>query len=343
MKRMLNTLYIFTQGVSLHKEGEAILVKCEGETHSKIPFINLQSIVCFGNVWMSPTLAGACLMHGITISYLTVYGRFVARVQGPVSGNVLLRRKQYRVSDTPEQAVHIARSIVTAKILNSRTLLQRTLRDHESKIDKESMERVVAFLKNNAAKSLSENDMDVLRGIEGDSARLYFSVFDQTIVTQKDDFKFSGRNRRPPLDRVNALLSFVYTLLYHDMRGALEANGLDPAVGFLHRERPGRMSLALDLMEEFRSPIADRLVLSLINLRQLCAKDFSISKSGAVQLEEKARKELVAEYQNRKQESVMHPFLKEEMHIGLVFQVQAQLLARYLRGDLDGYPAYVWR
>jgi CRISPR-associated protein Cas1 len=343
MKRLLNTLYIFTQGTSLHKEGEAILVKNEGEARSKFPFIVLRSIVCFGDVWMSPSLAGACLARGITITYLSVYGRFVARAQGPISGNVLLRRKQYRVSDIPEQAVLIARTIVTAKILNSRTLLQRTLRDHGSKIDKDSIERVVAFLKNNAAKSLSENNMEVLRGIEGDSARLYFSVFDQAIVAQKDGFKFSGRNRRPPLDRVNALLSFVYTLLYHDMRGALEANGLDPAVGFLHRDRPGRMSLALDLMEEFRSFIADRLVLSMINLRQLGAKDFSISKSGAVQLEEKARKELVAEYQTRKQESIMHPFLKEEMHIGLAFQVQAQLLARYLRGDLDGYPAYVWR
>jgi CRISPR-associated protein Cas1 len=343
MKRLLNTLYIFTQGASLHKEGEAILLRCEGETRLKIPFIVLRSIVCFGDVWMTPSLAGACLVRGITITYLTVYGRFVARVQGPISGNVLLRRKQYRVSDSPEQSVIIARAIVTAKIINSRTLLQRTLRDHGEKLDKPSIERVIAFLKINAAKSIHENNIDTLRGIEGDSARLYFSVFDQTIVAQKESFKFSGRNRRPPLDRVNALLSFIYTLLYNDMCGALEANGLDPAVGFLHRERPGRMSLALDLMEEFRSFIADRLVLSMINLRQLGENDFSISKSGAVYLEEKARKEFVAEYQKRKQESVMHPFLKEEMHIGLVFQIQAQLLARYLRGDLDGYPAYIWR
>jgi len=343
MKRLLNTLYIFTQGTALHKEGEAILVKYEGEIRQKIPFINLQSIVCFGDIWMSPSLAGACLVRGITISYLSVYGRFVARAQGPISGNVLLRRKQYRVSDTAEQAVIIARDIVAAKIMNSRTLLQRTLRDHGDKLDKLSIERVIALLRNNADKSLRENDMSVVRGIEGDSARLYFSVFNQTIVAQKDDFKFTGRNRRPPLDRVNALLSYVYTLLYHDMSGALEANGLDPAVGFLHRERPGRMSLALDLMEEFRSFIADRLVLSMINLRQLGPKDFTLSKSGAVYMDEKARKELAAEYQKRKQESVMHPFLKEEMHIGIVFHVQAQLLARYLRGDLDGYPAYIWR
>jgi CRISPR-associated protein Cas1 len=343
MKRLLNTLYIFTQGSSLHKEGEAILVKCEGETRQKIPFIVLHAIVCFGDVWMSPSLAGACLMRGIAITYLTVYGRFVARVQGPISGNVLLRRKQYRVSDAAEQAVVIARDIVAAKVMNSRTLLQRTLRDHGDKLDKPSMERVVALLRNNADKGVHENDMNVLRGIEGDSARLYFSVFNQAIVAQKDDFRFTGRNRRPPLDRVNALLSYVYTLLYHDMCGALEANGLDPAVGFLHRERPGRMSLALDLMEEFRSFIADRLVLSMINLRQLGAKDFTLSKSGAVYLDEKARKELAAEYQKRKQESVMHPFLKEEMHIGIIFQVQAQLLARHLRGDLDGYPAFIWR
>jgi len=343
MKRLLNTLYVFVQGSSLHKEGDAIVVKCEGETRLKVPFIVLRSIVCFGDVWMTPSLAGACLVRGITITYLTLYGRFVARAQGPISGNVLLRRKQYRVSDSPEQAVGIARAIVAAKITNARTLLQRTLRDHGEKLDKSSMERVVALLKINAHKSLHENDMSVLRGIEGDSARLYFSVFDQAIVAQKDDFKFTGRNRRPPLDRVNALLSFVYTLLYNDMSGALEANGLDPAVGFLHRERPGRMSLALDLMEEFRSFIADRLVLSVINLRQLGAKDFVTSGSGALYLEEKAKKEFVAEYQNRKQESVLHPFLKEEMHIGIVFQVQAQLLARYLRGDLDGYPAYIWR
>jgi len=343
MKRLLNTLYIFNQGTALHKEGEAIQVRFEGEVRQKYPFTILRDIVCFGDIWMSPSLAGACLVRGIAITYLSVYGKFLARVQGPVSGNVLLRRKQYRVSDDAAQAAAIARDIVAAKIMNSRTLLQRTLRDHGDKIDKPSIERVIALLKNNAEKSLQETDMSVVRGIEGDSARLYFSVFNQTIVAQKDDFKFTGRNRRPPLDRVNALLSYVYTLLYHDMSSALEANGLDPAVGFLHRERPGRMSLALDLMEEFRSFVADRLVLSMINLRQLGPKDFVLTKSGAIIMDEKTRKELATEYQRRKQESVMHPFLKEEMHIGIVFHVQAQLLARHLRGDLDGYPAYIWR
>jgi len=343
MKRLLNTLYVFSLGASLHKEGEAIVVRVEGETKLKLPFVGLQSIVCFGDAWMSPTLAGSCLAHGITISYLTPYGRFVARVQGPISGNVLLRRAQYRISDMQEQSARIIRQIIAAKIANCRNVLQRACRDHGAKISEQEVNHVIGLLKGNAEKIANESDIDRLRGIEGDSARLYFSVFDQLITTQKNDFFFHGRSRRPPLDRVNALLSFMYTLLYHDMRGALETNGLDPAVGFLHRDRPGRMSLALDLMEEFRGSIADRLVLSLINLRQLSAKDFSVSKSGAVLLEEKGRKELVAAYQKRKQETIMHPFLNEEMHIGIAYHVQAQLLARHIRGDLDGYPAFIWR
>lgn len=299
--------------------------------------------MCFGNVMMSPALMGYCARNGVTISFMSAYGRFLAKIQGPTSGNVLLRRAQYRASDDPVVSAAVARSVVAAKVANCRTVLLRALRDHGDKIRREAVERAAESLKNNIDEIMAQCDLDTLRGLEGESARLYYGVFNDLIIAQKTDFSFQDRNRRPSLDRVNALLSFVYTMLYHDIRSALETTGLDPAVGFLHRDRPGRMSLSLDVMEEFRPFFADRIVLSLINLKQVERKSFRISESGAVLLEDEAKKTVVAAYQKRKQESIQHPFIGEEMRIGILFQTQAILLARYLRGDIDGYPSFIWR
>jgi len=343
MKRLLNTLFVMTQNAYLKKEGETVVVRVGRETKLRVPIITIGSIVCFGDVLMSPSLMGFCAKNGVTISFLSVYGRFLARVQGPVSGNVLLRKEQYRISDDKVKSAMVARTITAAKIANCRTVLLRALRDHGDMIRADETFKAVNALKRNLELVLNEYDLEKIRGIEGDSARVYFSVFNNLIVIQKADFSFRDRNRRPPLDRVNALLSFVYTMLYHDMRSALEATGLDPAVGFLHRDRPGRMSLALDLMEEMRPFIADRLVLSLINMKQVDRKGFTVSESGAVLMDDACRKTVVATYQKRKQDTVTHPYLGEEMHIGILFQTQAILLARYLRGDIDGYPAYTWR
>ena len=343
MKRVLNTLYVMSQGAYLKKEGEAIAVKAGGEIKLRVPIISIGSIVCFGDALISPSLMGHCAKCGVAISYMSAYGRFLARVMGPTTGNVLLRREQYRISDNRRRSAIIARAIVAAKIANCRAVILRALRDHGDQMQAERVSRAADELKGRIDAALGEYDLDRLRGIEGDSAHIYFDVFNELIVAQKADFSFRDRNRRPPLDRVNALLSFVYTMLYHDLRSALETTGLDPAVGFLHRDRPGRMSLALDVMEEFRPFIAERLVLSLINLKQIDQKDLNVSESGAVLLSEAGRKTVVSAYQKRKQDSIVHPFVGEEMHVGIVLQTQAVLLARHIRGDLDGYPAFIWK
>jgi CRISPR-associated protein Cas1 len=343
MKRFLNTLFVTTPNSYLNKEGETVVVNVDKEKVARIPVINLQGIVCFGNILISPFLMGFCAQRGVTITHLTENGRFLARVQGPVTGNVLLRKDQYRMSDDLGRSAVVAKTIVLGKLANSRTVLQRALRDHPDKIDTGSVGRVVAELGNAIERVQRESDLEAIRGIEGDTARQYFGVFDELITAQKDDFTFHERNRRPPLDRVNALLSFIYTLLYHDIRSAIESCGLDPAVGFLHRDRPGRMSLALDLMEEFRSFFADRLVLSLINLKQVQGKEFAIAENGAVLMNDDARKKVLAAYQTRKQDAVYHPFVGKNMHIGILFQVQALLMARLIRGDIDGYPPFFWR
>ncbi|MBI4651795.1 type I-C CRISPR-associated endonuclease Cas1 [Candidatus Desantisbacteria bacterium] len=343
MKKYLNTLFITTQGAYLSKEGETVVVSVEKEVKLQAPIHTLGSIVCFGNVMLSPFLMGFCAENNVTISFLTEYGHFLARVHGKTSGNVLLRREQYRRADDMKYASEIARSILIGKISNSRTVLQRAIRDHSDKINLEEI--------SNASKNLSSSlrhlennlELDVLRGIEGDSAHSYFSVFDHLIVAQKNDFKFEERNRRPPLDEVNCLLSFLYTLLAHDVRSALESVGLDSYVGFMHRDRPGRPGLALDIMEEFRAFLPDRLVLSLINREQVQKKGFKKSESGAVLMDDDTRKIVLVAYQKRKQEEIMHPFIKETVPVGLLFYIQALLLSRHLRGDLDGYPVFIWR
>lgn len=345
MKKLLNTLFVTTQGAYLSKEGETVVVSIEREVKLRIPVHTLGGIVCFGNVACSPFLMGFCAENGVGLSFLTEQGRFLARVQGPVSGNVLLRRQQYRLADDQDISAGMARMFLLGKIANSRTVLQRAMRDHGDKDHMEAdrigyaIRRLTSYLDTLG----KDNDLDIVRGFEGDAAHTYFSVFDQLIVTQKDDFIFAERNRRPPLDNVNCLLSFIYTLLVHDIRSALESVGLDPTVGFLHRDRPGRPGLALDIMEEFRPFLADRLVLSLINLRQVQAKGFNKMDSGAVLMNDETRKTVLVSYQERKREEIYHPFIDEKVSIGMLFYVQALLLARYFREDIDGYPPFIWK
>lgn len=343
MKKHLNTLFVTTQGAYLAKEGETVVVRVERKTLLQIPIHAIGGIVCFGNVTCSPFLMGFCAERDVTISFLTEHGRFLARVQGPVSGNVLLRREQYRRADDMSAAAQMARSVLTGKLANSRTVLQRAVRDHAKKLNAEEVREVSKKISASLDHLQVHLPLNALRGIEGDSAHSYFSVFDHLIISQKDDFIFRGRNRRPPLDRVNCLLSFLYTLVLHDVRSALESVGLDPAVGFLHRDRPGRPGLALDMMEEFRPFLADRLVLSLINLNQVRAKGFREMESGAVFMDDETRKTILVAYQKRKQDEIFHPFIEEKVTVGLLFYIQALLLARCLRGDLDGYPVFIWK
>jgi CRISPR-associated protein Cas1 len=343
VKPLLNTLYVTTEGTSLRKDGENLVADLAGEERARVPFHMLQSVVVFGAVYLSPPLIGACAAAGISIALLDRAGRFEARIEGPVTGNVLLRKAQYRASDRPGP---IVRSILVGKLSNQRTVLMRALRDHRGDLAEADSGRLAAVARRLAMilRGLaSDLPLEAMRGSEGEAANLYFSVFDLLVRSHDPGMRFRGRSRRPPLDPVNAVLSFVYSLLTHDCRSALEGVGLDPAVGFLHRDRPGRPSLALDLMEELRPVLADRLVLSLLNRGQLGAADFEARDGGAVWLSETGRKTVLVAWQERKRVERRHPFLGESAPLGLVPHLQAQLLARHLRGDLDAYPPYLWK
>ena len=344
MRKLLNTLYVTSEGAMLRKDGENAVVSIDGVERMRVPFHMLSGIVLFGPISVSPGLMGATARAGMTLVLLDRVGRFEARVEGPVSGNVLLRRAQYARSDDP---VDIVRSILLGKIANQRSVLMRGLRDYRGDIGPAGTERLDAAVERMAMLlrrvELAPTDLDGLRGMEGEAAALYFSVFGHLIRAADPALGFTGRSRRPPLDPMNALLSFLYTLLTHDCRSAAETVGLDPAVGFLHRDRPGRPSLALDLMEELRPILADRLALSLINRRQLVASDFETAEGGAVTLTEAARRTVLTAWQERKKEERAHPFLGEKAPLGLVPYLQAQLLSRHLRGDLDAYPPWFWK
>lgn len=343
MKKLLNTLYVTTEGAALRKDGENLVAEVEGVERARVPFHMLASVVIFGGIFVSPPLVQALAPLGVTIVLLDRQGRFQARIEGPVSGNVLLRRAQYRAADAPDA---IVRSIVSGKIANQRAVLQRALRDYGGEMEPQGRALIAAVVERQAKilrrVAYGRDAVDVLRGAEGEAAQGYFSVFGLLVRSPDTDIRFQGRSRRPPLDAVNALLSFLYTLLTHDCRSAAEGVGLDPAVGFLHRDRPGRPSLALDLMEELRPILADRLALSLLNRRQLRAKDFERQDSGAVWLTEDGRRTVLTAWQERKKEDRRHPFVEETAPLGLVPHIQAQLLARHLRGDLDGYPPWIW-
>jgi CRISPR-associated protein Cas1 len=343
MRHLLNTLYVTTQGAYLSREGETVLVRADQEVKLRVPIHTLGGIVCFGQVSCSPPLMGLCGERNVTISFLSEHGKFYARVQGPVSGNVLLRREQYRRADSEAVSARIAQSVVVAKIANCRTVLLRGIRDHPETPQVQALEAAAVRLARLLDDLRQPVPLDTVRGLEGDAARTYFDVFDHLITAQKEEFFFHERSRRPPLDNLNALLSFFYTLLVHDVTAALETVGLDPAVGYLHRDRPGRPSLTLDLMEEFRPVLADRLALSLINRQQIRGKGFRKTETGAVLMDDATRKEVLVAYQKRKQEEIQHPFLGEKVEVGLLPFVQAMLLARYLRGDLDGYPPFLWK
>lgn len=335
MKKLQNSLYINTQGTYLHKERETLVIDINRQKAAQLPIHGIGAIFCFGNVMVSPQVMGFCGERGVNLAFFTEYGRFLARVQGKQSGNVLLRREQYRRTDS--DPVSIARNIVAAKIQMQKQVLQRQQRNHGVSI---ALSEQVAALNYILTKLQYCTDLDAIRGFEGDAASRYFSVFENLFTNQESGFKFSGRIRRPPTDPVNALLSFLYSVLGNDVSAALQGVGLDPQVGFLHRERPGRDSLALDLLEEFRAFIADRLVLTLINRQQIKASDFVHEIGGAVKLKDDARKLVLQEYQRRKQQSIRHQFIGEEVEIGLLPHIQAMLLARHLRGDLAEYPAF---
>lgn len=342
MKKLLNTLYVTTPEVFLGLDGENIVVKQEGELLMRIPLHNLEAVTAFNYVGVSPALLRKCSEKQITVS-LFQGDRFCGRFVGQENGNVVLRKTQYRYSDSQEESLKIAQNMILGKVHNARYVVDRALRDHGLQVDAEKLQNASELLKNSLRYIKEAGDLDSLRGYEGEAATAYFRVFDELILQDKEHFKFSGRNKRPPLDRVNAMLSFVYSLLANECAGAAYAAGLDPYVGFLHRDRPGRQSLALDIMEELRCPVADRFVLNLINRHEVSPGDFRVMESRAVIMNDAARKTILQKWQEAKQETILHPFLKEKVAVGLLPYMQAMLLARYLRGDLDAYPPYFKR
>ena len=343
MKQHLNTLFVTTDGAYLAKDGQAVAVRVDKQTRLRVPLHNLDGVVCFGRVGLSPVLMAACAEAGVTISLLSQYGRFRAAIVGFTPGNVLLRRQQYRAADDPGLACRVARNVVAAKIANARSVLLRALRDAPESQTMAPLSAAAERMARHLEDARTVDSLERLRGFEGEAAAAYFGVFGRLIRVEEEAFSFSGRVRRPPTDPVNALLSFLYSILMHDARSACETVGLDAAVGFLHRDRPGRPGLALDLMEELRPFLVDRLVLSLINRRQVRASGFTTTAAGAVAMNDKTRKHVLVAYQKRKQDTIRHPFLGEKTSVGLLVHLQARLLARHLRGDLDAYPPFIWR
>ncbi len=343
MRKLLNVLYVTNPEAYLSRDGENVVVRVTEEEVARIPIHLLESIVAFNYIGMSPALMGLCAERKVTVSFLTEHGKFLATVHGPTSGNVLLRRQQYRLTEDEETSGMVASWLVAAKIANCRAVLQRAIRDHGSSIDVEKLRRASQRLRDSLERVAACTDLSVVRGIEGEAASVYFACFNDLIVAQKEDFAMDGRSRRPPLDNMNAMLSFLYTLLTNDMKSALETVGLDPAVGFLHRDRPGRPSLALDLIEELRPYLVDRLALSLVNRRQVSGKGFERRENRAIHMTADTRHTVISAWQRRKQDVITHPFLKEKIQIGLLPYVQALLMARYIRGDLDGYPPFFWQ
>ncbi len=343
MKKLLTTLYITLPDAYLALKGENISIIQNEQSIGRVPLHNLEAICTFGRQGASPALMSACIERDIAITFLTTNGRMRGRVIGPSNGNVVLRKTQYRISDDAKKSAEIARHFLIGKLYNSKWMLERTTRDHGLRVDVEKFKKTSSYLTESMNQLMSIDDLERLRGVEGNAASAYFSLLDDMILQHKEDFFFKGRNRRPPLDNVNALLSLVYTLLGTDVGAALEAVGLDAYVGFLHRDRPGRMSLALDVMEELRSVYADRFVLSLINKKQVQASDFVRKENGAVLMTDEARKKIFKLWHQKKEEKITHPFLKEKIAWGLVPHAQALLLARFIRGDLDGYPPFLWK
>jgi CRISPR-associated protein Cas1 len=343
MKRLLNTLYISNPDYYLSLDGENIVARMKDEEVGRIPLHNIDSIITFGYTGASPKLMGYCSDRSISITFLSNHGQYLATVCGQSKGNVILRKEQYRISDNPLMSVRIARNIIAGKVYNSKWVIERAIRDYPMRLDTEKFKAQSTYLSNALVNVRQVEKIEQLRGIEGEAASVYYSVFNDMILQQKDNFVFNKRNRRPPMDRVNALLSFTYTLLMIMCRTALEAVGLDAYVGFMHTDRPGRPSLALDLMEEMRAVIADRFVLTIINKRIVSASGFHVKENGAVIMDDETRKTVISAWQEKKQEQLIHPFLNEKIEWGMVPYAQSLLLARYIRGDLDEYPPFLWK
>ncbi len=343
MHQLLNTLYITTEGAYLHLDHDTLKVEIEKKTKLQVPVHHLGGIVCFGNVMLSPAAMHRCAADGRFVVLLDRNGRFKARVEGPVSGNVLLRSAQHEVMTDKEKSLELARNMVAGKLQNSRQIVLRSKRENVNDDDQQTLKKTSDKLASALSRLPACKDIDSVRGIEGESARTYFSSFDRMVREDRKTFRFNGRNRRPPRDPINALISFLYALLMNDCVAGAEGVGLDPQMGFLHAIRPGRAALALDLMEEVRAVLADRLALTLINRKQIKAKHFIDRPGGAVHLDDSGRKEVVIAYQKRKQEEITHPLLNQKMPLGLVPHVQARLLARTLRGDMDAYIPYLYR
>ena len=343
MKKLLNTLYVTSEKSYLSLDGENVVVVDDKKEIGRIPLHNLEGIISFGYRGTSPALMGACADRNISLCYLTPQGKFLARISGKIKGNIVLRHRQYKSSDDEAISMEIARNCILGKVYNARGVLERGLRDHKFQINAEKVKKASDNLKNSINYIQNSQTKGELRGYEGEAASVYFGVFDELILQQKKEFSFQGRNKRPPKDNVNAMLSFVYTLLANNVVSALESVGLDPYVGYLHTERSGRASLALDLIEELRAVFADRFVLSLINKKIISGKSFIKKENGAVLMNDDLRKKLLIEWQNKKKEIITHPYLKEKVEWGMITYVQALLLARYLRGDLDSYPVFLWK
>lgn len=343
MRKLLNTLYVTTPEAYLSRDGLNVVMLVDGKERFRIPIHNIEGIVSFGWSGASPSLLSLCAEHSVSISFLTPNGHFCGRVAGPVRGNVLLRRQQYRQADQEEFSLNIAKCFIAAKIANCRNVVHRVLRDHGNDKNKTELQTAMKLLEYHSHKILLTDSKDVLRGIEGIASNEYFNVFNHFIVANKTEFSFNARSRRPPRDPVNALLSFCYSLLAHEVQSALESVGLDPYVGFLHTDRPGRPSLALDLMEELRPYFADRLTLTLINRKQISIKGFTEQQGFGFLMDDETRKTVISEWQKRKQEEIVHPFLEEKIQVGLIPYIQALLLARYIRGDMEMYPAFIMK
>jgi CRISPR-associated protein Cas1 len=343
MKKLLNTLYVTSPDAYIGRDGDNVVVKIgDDQKTTRMPIHLLESIICFGYAGASPSLMQLCCDKGVSLSFFTEHGKFMGRVYGPISGNILLRKKQFIWATDEMISLRLAKRFILAKLLNTRSVLRRALRDHPSVHQDGSVEKVMMQVSSLIKQIDRTTNADELRGIEGLSAQRYFGVLSYMILSQKKDFLMRGRTRRPPMDRMNALLSFLYTLLTHDMVGALESVGLDPQAGFLHQARPGRPSLALDMIEELRLHMADRLAITLVNRQQVKASDFIITEAGAVTMTDKNRKEILLAWQKRKKEEIIHPFLKEKIQIGLIPYVQAMLMARHIRGDIEDYPPFIW-
>ena len=343
MKKLLNTLFICSEDIFLSLDGENVVASRKGEQVARYPLHTLSGVVSFSYSGASPALMGVCAQREIGLAFCTPRGRFLARVSGESSGNVLLRRAQYRIADNPEESCRVARTMIFGKLFNSRWSIERTARDHAMRVNTDMLKEASSKVRELLKLTAEETSMEALRGLEGAGAKAYFDVFDEMILNGKETFFFHGRNRRPPLDPVNAMLSFSYSLLANDCASALESVGLDSYVGFLHRDRSGRASLSLDMMEELRAPMTDRFVLTQINNRVVSEKDFLRQDNGAVVMTDDARRSFLNSWQEKKRETLTHPYLKEKMQWGMIPYVQALLLARYIRGDMDAYPPFLWK